>query len=210
MHTHPDILDYQQTLKSAFDRHYITGTDVWSADQEMRCFPPLIQGALKLGPDAVTLDIGCGTGADTSYFSSIYQLAIGIDIVEHANWKRILQKFPNVQFIATTFQDFHPNLRFDLILDNGCFHHQHPEVRVAFLDKTKSLLRPGGHFALSTFKCDTIDEFWDDHGRLHKYFKDRELHDLLTSAGFAIVEEMNIFRRRTNNYYRFTLCKAYA
>lgn len=200
--------DYIATLHHAFTRHYTSGTDVWTADMEMRCFPALIQGALKLDNQAHVLDIGCGSGHDVAWFAAVYERAVGLDLFAHPNWAAIMETYSNAAFINVAFDHFETDERFDVILDNGCFHHQLPNVYAPFLERVKGLLNEKGFFALSTFKSDSIAGFYDGNGRLHKYFKDAELRGILSNAGFEILTETDIYRKKWDNYYRFTLCKA--
>lgn len=198
--------EYGATLNRAFRAHYEEGSDVWTHDAELRCFPALLQGALKLGRDSRVLDVGCGAGRDTAYFASFAGRCVGIDLVAQADWEEIAAGHPNTLFHELTLAEFTTAERFDLVLDNGCFHHQHPDERSSYLQRIARLLLPGGCFALSTFKSGLQREFLDAKGRLHTYFQDDELAALLEAAGFQPFHQMDIFRKAKKDYYRFTLC----
>ena len=202
------IEQYQQVLEKAFSKHYYEGSDVWSNDVEMRCFPALIQGVLKLDSDSTVLDIGCGAGADIEYFAGIFKMAMGIDIYYHNNWNHIHLAYPNARFFNHSFDSFETDIQFDIILDNGCFHHQHPDQRIPYLQKISSLLNQQGCYALSTFKNETKSEFLDGNGLLHKYFKNEELHNIIADAGLIVFYEFDIYRKRHNDYYRLSFIKA--
>ncbi len=202
--------EYIAVLQNAFNKHYHEGSDVWSDDPEMRVVPSLIQGQLKLPATTIALDIGCGIGWDTDYFSRIYQQATGIDLYQHENWVTLQKKRLNVAFYQTGYFEFDPGQSFDLILDNGCFHHQHPEHYQAYLDKVTTMLAAGGWYAISTFKNDTKTKYWDPNGRLHRYFTDVEFSETLEQANLKVHHEIDIYRAVHQDYYRLSLCQPFA
>lgn len=198
---------YHETLKSAFAKHYQEQSDVWSAELAMRIFPSIIVGSIKGQPFPLkkVLDIGCGAGDDCQYVSKISEQIVGIDLYQHPNWETVQAENPNIQFIHTDFATFDTELKFDLILDNGCFHHQHPNYQLKYLNKVCNLLNEDGYFGLSTFKNDNKSELWDSNGRLHKYFSDEELLHLMNCAGFSMFKTVTIYRIQTKDYYRFSV-----
>lgn len=200
-----DSKQYLDTLYKAFAKHYHENTDVWSNDSEMRSTPAIIQGQLKL-PDTIhALDIGCGAGLDTEYFSQIYATATGIDLHKHNNWDFITKANKNIEFYAMDFLSFKPKRKYHLILDNGCFHHQHPDSYQLYLNRIANLLAQRSYLILSTFKNNELSELIDSNGRLHKYFTDKELRQHFTNAGYQLVQEFDIYRKRHNDYYRLSI-----
>lgn len=203
-----DAKSYLGVLHDAYRRHYTERTDVWTDDLAMRCVPPLVQGRLKLAPSARVLDIGCGSGRDVAYFSHIVAAVVGIDILPHPDWDEIVEEHgPRVRFSVGDFLSYRSTERYDLVLDNGCFHHQHEADHTAYLEKAGEILSPGGWFVISTFKNPALDEFIDGNGRIHKYFGNGELHDKLAAAGFEVTAEIEIYRVVKQDAYRLSFCR---
>jgi len=202
-----DPTTYLDVLKCAFDKHYSEQSDVWTNDPEMRSFPALIQGLLKLDPACSVLDIGCGSGQDVEYFAQLFSSATGLDLYPHHYWQIVSQRHSNAIFHRADFLSYFCDQKYDLIVDNGCFHHQHPEHQSAYLKKITCLLNKDGYFALSTFKNPNIEERVDANGRLHKYFSDADLLNILSSVGFQLVHQFDIYRARKKDYYRLSFCE---
>ncbi len=194
-------------LDSAYGTQYGQATDEWTDDQSMRCVPALVQGRLKLPSSARALDVGCGTGRDVEYLSGFLRSVTGIDIIGQDAWASIVAATPGAAFERTDLLSYQPDCRYDLVLDNGCFHHQHEAHRSPYLDRAAALTLPDGWFVLSTFKAASIDQYVDVHGRLHKYWTDDELHATLRAAAFDVVDETDIYRPTKGNYYRLSFCR---
>ena len=199
---------YMDVLLAAYTRQYREATDEWTDDLSMRCVPALVQGRLKLPPAARALDVGCGTGRDVDYLAGFLGSVTGIDIVAHEAWDGIVrQRAGAVAFERTDLLSFRAPGRFDLVLDNGCFHHQHERHRDRYLATVASFVGAGGWFVLSTFKSTTRQSYFDANGRLHTYFDDGELRALLGAAGFDAVDEIDLYRPTKGNYYRVSFCR---
>ncbi len=201
-----DRAEYRHTLHSAFNRQYRERTDEWTRDVAMRATPAIVQGRLKLGPGSAMLDIGCGAGDDVAYFAAIYASATGIDICARPEWQIFSAQSENVDFAAAEFLDWTPPRKYNLVLDNGCFHHQHVEGEGAYLGKVASILEAGGWFVLSTFKNAGLSERYDANGRRHRYFSDVELHERLAAAGFVLLDEIDMYRLAKGDFYRLSFC----
>jgi len=199
---------YLGVLVAAYGRQYGEATDEWTGDLSMRCVPALVQGRLKLPPSARALDVGCGTGRDVEYLAGVLGSVTGIDVIGHEAWDRIVADFgPAAAFERTDLLSYDSDSRYDLVLDNGCFHHQHEHHWSPYLRRVAALTDPAGWFVLSTFKSPSIERYVDANGRMHTYFADDELHMMLAGAGFDVVDELDIHRRAQGNYYRLTFCR---
>lgn len=198
---------YQATLKNAFRKQYSEGSDEWTNDAEMRAVPAIVQGALKLGPETRFLDLGCGAGDDAEYFATLYRSVVAMDIFEHPAWNDIAARNPNVGFLCGDFLESPIPGTFDLIIDNGCFHHQHPDRYQEYLRLVDTALAVGGVFVLTTFKNDALEQRIDANGRIHRYFRDTELDNELGEAGFERFECLDVYRRRKGDYYRITFAR---
>ncbi|MDX1902329.1 MAG: class I SAM-dependent methyltransferase [Gammaproteobacteria bacterium] len=203
-----DELHYKKILTSAFKSHYLESSDEWTNDPELRSIPSLIQGFLKIHQHPLNiLDLGCGTGNDCEYFARLGNTVLGVDLYPHDYWDTVQSRYHATRFICDEFSQTSFNTTFDIILDNGCFHHQHPNTYEKYLQKIHTLLNSHGHFVLSTFKAHHNRMKTDPKGRLHKYFNDDEINDLLTRSRFTIVHQIDIYRINKNDYYRLTFAK---
>jgi EEF1A lysine methyltransferase 2 len=130
-----------------------------------------------------------------------------MDIYHHGAWKEVSARHANVKFVCGDVLDEGLSGKFDLIIDNGCFHHQHPEHHQEYLALATSLLADGGTFVLTTFKNDSIEQRVDANGRIHRYFSDSELKNELAQAGFQEFERLDVYRRRKGDYYRISFAR---
>ncbi len=209
--TAADPKTYMSVLRRAYGKHYRDHTDEWTGDPAMRCAPVLAQAYLRLPSSAHVLDVGCGAGCDVAYLAGLFEKVAGIDIVPQPSWDAIVQRYGStVTFTATDLLSYEPRERYDLVLDNGCFHHQHEDEHVAYLRKAGSLLAPGGWFVLSTFKNPLLEERVDGNGRIHRFFADHELHETLDAARLAVVREHDIPRPLRDDHYRLSFCRTRA
>lgn len=191
-------------MKTAFQRHYEEQSDVWTTDIGMRILPLLVEGKLNLQSHFRLLDIGCGSGADTMIYSPLCEKVIGVDICQHYSWEAIQKRTPNIRFVCADFLEFTSVDKLNIIVDNGCFHHQSREAIPGYLEKVRSLLTSDGSFIISTF-CDADRKtYTDDYQRIHHYFTTEELGELLAQSGFVITDTIMIYRPKYNNYYRIT------
>ena len=92
------------------------------------------------------LEIGCGTGQATLPFAkrgyAMTCLDVGEAMVAIAREK--LEPYPLVRVERTSFEDWQPEGKFDLVISATAFHWVAPEVGYP---KAASVLEPGGHFA---------------------------------------------------------------
>jgi SAM-dependent methyltransferase len=204
-----DVSKYPFILKSAFSNHYNETSDVWTDDVEMRSMPSLVQGFLKMAKPIHILDIGCGVGKDVEYFAKLGHSILGLDVCSHRGWKEIQSVYDKSNFLCVDFLQADLSEQFNLIYNSGCFHHQHPSNYLKYLKKISSLLKVDSNFVMSTFKSSGKFINVDSKGRLHKYFDDVELEELLNKAGFVINNQIDIYRNKKNEYYRLTFAKIF-
>lgn len=199
--------EYSRTLTNAFHTHYSDCSDEWTLDTAMRSFPLLIQGEMKLTGRERVCDLGCGAGIDCEFYSRISKQVVGVDLYRHGNWDIVMRRRHNVTFHCCNVFDSIAEAPFALVVDNGCFHHQHPTRYLEYLRHVKSLMQEGACFALSTFKNESKTEFTDQYGRIHKYFGDLELRELFHDSKLRIFSELDCYRPRHGDYYRFSFVR---
>ena len=204
---------YQNVLIKAFTKQYLEQSDEWTYESEMRIVPSLIQREVKLKKDIHVLDIGCGAGHDIEYFAKYHKSVIGVDLYPHPRCLQVLKNNKNVEFKSAEFIDLKFTQNFGLILDNGCFHHQHPSEYKNYLDKIHSLMGKESVFVLSTFNEEdrppdqSIHQLIDHNGRIHRYFNDGELKNLLEGQNFEVFKHINIPRSLRHKSYRLYFCR---
>lgn len=205
---------YLDGMRHAFDAHYAEGSDVWTADAQMRGFPADIEARVGLSPDATVLDVGCGAGLDVAWFASRCGLAVGLDLHAHPGWAHLQAARHNARFLAGDLLAFEPQAdlpaRYDVVFDNGCFHHQHPEHERPWLLKVARLLAPGGVHVVSTFKNPNLRQQVDGYGRLHRYYADDELRAVMAAAGLRVTDEIEVWQPRRREFYRLTFARSAA
>jgi ubiquinone/menaquinone biosynthesis C-methylase UbiE len=154
-----------------------------------------LDGWAAISPEAVVLDIGCGTGEFEKLILSKHpkQQITGVDIspkmLEIA--RRKCQAYPNVVFRAASasalpFSDH----SFDVIVSASAFHYfDAPE---AVLDEMRRILRPGGVLVILDWCKDYLSCRLGDivlklvDPAYQQCYTQAEFHHLLNSARFAI------------------------
>ncbi|SDU44273.1 bifunctional 2-polyprenyl-6-hydroxyphenol methylase/3-demethylubiquinol 3-O-methyltransferase UbiG [Stappia sp. ES.058] len=152
------------------------------------------------------LDIGCGQGELTAFFADRGALALGVDLIENPLWAGLVETragrlaFQAGDFMEATFTDC-----FDVIVDSGCFHHQHPDVQPLYLDKIRTLVTPErGKFVLSLFE--TNREIEDDgiqvmrDGRFARTASLDWVAPFLGEHGFTVRETLRVPREDGTPY----------
>ncbi|NPE52178.1 MFS transporter [Dickeya dadantii] len=183
----PEFGEYQQTLYASFDQHYKEGRDGWSGAEASRKTTLKLLGLLKRSSSV--LDIGCGKGIESKVIAEQGHKVLGIDIIDSF-------EFPPDRTLDLNFRvgnflgDSLVFEKYDAVLDNGCFHHQHPSLYITYLQKVYDCLNDDGFFAISIFA--TEDERQDKgeiyvhkDGRLGKEFSASEIMALFSQAGFT-------------------------
>ena len=101
------------------------------------------------------LEIGAGTGKATRLFASrgVHVTAVEPDRDMAAVLSRSTRDLP-VQAVVATFEDFHPECRFDLLFSAAAWHWTDRETRWA---RAVEMLRSGGTLALFGVPGDLVD-----------------------------------------------------
>lgn len=102
--------------------------------------------------------------------------------------------------------EFNNDDGFNVIVDNGCLHHQTSDEIPAYLRKVRSSLTHNGFFVASTFYDPDKHTYTDGYCRIHHYFSTEELDEKFIAAGFKIMDSVMIYRPKYQNYYRITFC----
>ena len=196
-----DMIDpngYMQFLRSYYDDLYSKNPlNLRNKKSNDAIAERLEQLMLESKPKSA-LDIGCGQGDLVVFLAKNGIASHGIDLAANPLWDSVPPDArDNASFSAGSFLDAPIRGQYDLIIDSGCFHHQHPDVRIAYLTKIAGLLRPEtGVFLLSIFdeaadlrsvpvKNDTGTQFMTD-GRLALMASGAVITDILRRVGLVV------------------------
>lgn len=149
----------------------------------------------NLSPDAVILDVACGTGELERLLAANnpHQQIVGVDLSEQmlAQARQKLQAFPHINFQQATVRSLpFPDHSFDVVISANSFHYF--DDPLGALQEMRRVLKPDGKLVLLDWcrdgwfcqLCDFILK-WIDPAHKQCYTQ-KELHDLLTSAHFQI------------------------
>lgn len=193
---------YHSFLETAFARHYMDGTDVWTQDQTLVSVASFLRGFLPSKGNL--LDVGAGRGRDAAYFLKHGFKVVAVDPFETPEIRE-LASTQNLTFVKGFAQDFRSETKFDGVLDNGSFHHQDPADYQDYLTRVFASLKAGGHFVISTYT--PFDEGQPGRdgrmkdGRRGRSFSAEELRLQVEKAGFEFVESRRMLQQNGSAYY---------
>jgi ubiquinone/menaquinone biosynthesis C-methylase UbiE len=170
--------------------------------------------AMLPDPDAVVLEIGCGTGRVMQHLSGLYREVHGIDISSEMvkQGERRLGHLPNVHFHHGNGYDLDPlpDGSFDLVYSAFVFQHMPKTTVYNYFLESMRVLRPGGLFRLQVPNLLNETHFAEfnhfaqpwfvEHPYPMYFWTPAEVVWLLTRAGFWVEEldqEMVVKARRT-------------
>lgn len=163
-------------------------------DNQLMKFLEIIQKSL---PSGKVLDLGCGQGRHTIFFSQKGFDAYGIDYIERAIAEAKQQakekNLDNANFIVMDVLnlDFPKNF-FDIVLDWSILDHIKPKNWERYLTNVLDVLKIGGFLILTEFSAndqrikDKTKNFFDDETHYDHYFTEKEIKDIF-SKNFEII-----------------------
>lgn len=144
--------------RTQWEEHYRSGPTPW----DTRVTPPEVvafwQGR-PVPPDALALDIGCGTATNVAFLAGLGLRVIGFDLAGNAlatGRMRILADQPQLLTRSQLVQADVTRLplhqaRAYYVLDIGCFHTLPFALRNAYVQGVINNLAPGGYYQLFGF-----------------------------------------------------------
>ncbi|WP_175989299.1 bifunctional 2-polyprenyl-6-hydroxyphenol methylase/3-demethylubiquinol 3-O-methyltransferase UbiG [Bacillus sp. Marseille-Q1617] len=112
----------------------------------------LSKGSLTSGK---ALELGCGPGRNAIHLARNGWEVDAVDISETSlQWAKERAEGSGVSINFIHNNIFSLDLDeggYDLVYDSGCFHHIAPHRRLSYVQLVNKALKPGGHFALTTF-----------------------------------------------------------
>ncbi len=197
------VNDYNTVIGRCFEDRYASARDFWSREQAMDLASELLLKSLT-GEQHI-LDIGAGNGRDVIKFLQAGHRVTGVDLVANTTWPNLQQQWGDrVRWVAAPFPDAPLRGPFQVIHDNGCFHHQHPDCYGRYLGRIKELLTPDGLVYLNVFAPEPSEARGALHqledGRLSRVFTPEEISALLHRHGFQVTRTRLIERRLEGRY----------
>ncbi|KDN98502.1 MULTISPECIES: class I SAM-dependent methyltransferase [Pseudomonas] len=209
-----ELSAYRKALDTSFVHRYSHGEDEWSWDIGMARAARIFLAALGDRPDQRILDVGVGRGRDASELIQAGHRVTGLDIVENSSWPLLRKRWgERLELLNSALQDWQPvdGRQFDAVLDNGCFHHQHPDEWDAYLAHMRSHVRQGGLIALNVFGVDSSNPVpgWRemDNQRQGYFFTEQGIRDTLESYGLTWQELVVIERQHGDAMYLLALVR---
>ncbi|MEU1517170.1 methyltransferase domain-containing protein [Streptomyces sp. NPDC005811] len=188
---------YRRVVADSFGNWYGEGRDSWTGaetnDQVTRFALAQAPVATRPGRRRI-LDVGCGRGRQTT------ELAEGLDA--HATGLDLLDVWDvpppargEVRFRQGDFLEVAES-GLDLVVDNGCLHHQRRADWPVWAAHGAGLLRPGGVLVVSVFLSPDgeIAELPLADGRLNWWLTEQAVTDLYTGAGLTPADRLVIDR----------------
>ena len=138
---------YSMAYKKGLQLNWTSGT----ASPEL--VDLVYKGKIKKG--SKIMELGCGLGAEAIFMAARGMNVTAIDLSEDAlsaakkiadcygvsvNWK-----------VANVLEDDLGDEQYDVITDQGCYHHMEPEEKTVYLEQVVKHLKPGGMFVLRCF-----------------------------------------------------------
>lgn len=204
----PLIDDYRENLITSFEDWYKFGRDIWSSEHQMRQFINIVTSSLPVHSDMSALDIGAGRGNDSLHLVSLGYQVTAIDICRMEEWDSIEVDYSSkISFIKSDFIQW-DNIcnKYDLIIDNGCFHHQHPDLLLIYLEKIKRYLKPNGTFAINIFYDPFSSQSYTltlSDGRLIHILDEKSLNSMFNKVFLKIRKTIKINRNNKNFKYDY-------
>lgn len=205
-------MKYSEILKKSFVEAYKHGKDNWSSELEMSMACNYTLNQIKGASRKSVLDLGCGRGHLTEAFASNFKCVTGIDLIFQKEWELVKSRCSNVDFMSGDFFDAKIEKKFDVIFDNGCFHHQDEDLRIDYLLKVKSLMAKSAVLFLNVAFADNI-KFKEEvvsgaDGRIVHFYTENSIVDLVSKCGFELISSEIVPRKLREMKYLYVWFKS--
>lgn len=181
-----------------YEAIYSTQQDVWTHQIEMRMFPEMILNNFPNRKMDI-LDIGCGHGVDLVYYAERGCQVTGIDFVYYPESR--LAQYNNIAMIHQSFLCAHIRKQFDLVVDNGCFHHYEPINVDQYLIRLDAVIKQDGFYAVNTFYSGESDYRYNHHNRFFRYYLPDEIEAIFNSIQLILIKIYKVKIINSHLYY---------
>lgn len=198
-----DYLNKHELMKESYVKRYLHNLDTWSNYDYLKdCVNLLFTKYASVMYQKSVFEIGIGSGISSEFILKNGFMLTGIDIVEHKNWRNLKVQYGERfrSLVGDIFLFDMQNEKFDIVMDNGCFHHFETELYLPALNKVQDLLIDNGYFFLTVFEEPNEElvqghvEYLDGGKRRCKFFKEQEISDLLNVNNFDLLMTERITR----------------
>lgn len=149
--------------------------------QEGAAHPRLKTFLAQLAPQSRILDFGCGTAWAAAALIGAGHNADAMDA--SAGLAAEAARRHGITVKITDFRTLSRRARYDAIWCHFALQHAPRADRPQIFERMATALKPGGLLCMGVQKGPR--DWRDSHGRLYCPFRDEELSDLLTAAGFV-------------------------
>jgi 2-polyprenyl-3-methyl-5-hydroxy-6-metoxy-1,4-benzoquinol methylase len=112
--------------------------------------------SLKFTSPPAICDLGCGAGWAVGVLGC-FGPTVGVDLSDTTT---AAEQFPRSRFISANVLDWsHPHNTFDIITSVEVIEHIEPPLQQRYIQVAHDLLKPGGHFILTTPNARTMKAF---------------------------------------------------
>lgn len=204
-----DYAQYREVVGDSFAGWYRDGRDSWTGaptNDEVTEFvlrsapPPPVAGRLQV------LDIGCGRGHQSVAFAERLDAdVVGLDLLDV--WDAPAPRRGSAELSRGDFLSFTAAGQ-DLLVDNGCLHHQRREEWPRWTGHGRGLLRPGGRWVVSCFLSPTGEVAARPlpDGRINWWLTEEALGQLFAGVGLRSVDRLEIdrhYRSRDGHWLKY-------
>ncbi|MDH6129701.1 class I SAM-dependent methyltransferase [Kitasatospora sp. GP82] len=186
--------DYRRIVHDSFQHWYREGKDSWTgartndrvADFVCASAPPECRRVL---------DIGCGRGHQTAEIATRLDAEVtGLDLLDV--WDAPTPRRGTARLHQGDFLGFAAD-PVDLLVDNGCLHHQRREDWPGWIGHGRELLRPGGVWTISCFLSpgSEVVAMPLADGRHNWWLTESALLELFAEQGFESIGSLVIDRQ---------------
>ncbi|MCA1242676.1 class I SAM-dependent methyltransferase [Stappia stellulata] len=194
---------YRRRLRTAYETLYGRAADIWSDEAAMARVGH--QFAAWIGePPKRILDVGAGRGRDARLYASLGHDVTAVDLMPLRDDVTEQATRGNLRFVQCDIRDLTCNNGFDVICDNGCYHHEHPAEAADYLAHLARLLRGrSGRLCIAVFaaKQQKGDLAPMPDGRFRRAYTADELTAELAAAGFRTDAHRKFVRHRPDLAY---------
>ncbi|MFB7056160.1 class I SAM-dependent methyltransferase [Streptomyces vinaceus] len=198
-HAERNYCGYREVVRNSFKQWYKNNRDSWSGTTTNDRVTHFAVAAAPTdeqpgsGPARV-LDIGCGRGLQTASLAEWLEAEVtGLDLLDV--WDTPEVAHGSIRFHQGDFLAFRAE-GLDLLVDNGCLHHQRREDWAPWVEHGRKMLRPGGVWVVSVFL--SPDGEITPHpladGRLNWWLTEELVTELYEANGFRFTGRLEIDR----------------